>query len=246
MSNYKNSFLIESFESFVLLVFDFKNKIEKSIFFDIKDDEVVKKEKVLKMQNELYLFIKERYSQIYEKNGKIGVEIFNEVAYIMAAFADEIFLSFNWVGKIHWRSNLLEYKLFKTAIAGEKIFEKISDYLSEKSFENSELEIIYMYLLCLGFKGNQHNFQVLNKLKESLYYKIYENNSMVFKKNNVLFEKVFDNVFDQKEVVKFSSLKHWVLLAFSSFIFFLFFSHTVWHYETYRLHRIINISGVDL
>jgi type VI secretion system protein ImpK len=90
--------------------------------------------------------------------GRMGVdsEIVQQrdARYAMAALADDIFLQdIHWAGREVWRNNLLEYRLFRTHIAGERIFEMIDHLLAGRNFRDSDLARIYLLILAMGFKG---------------------------------------------------------------------------------------------
>jgi hypothetical protein len=55
------------------------------------------------------------------RGGEYGVLYYKEAQYVMAALADEIFLTLDWTGRDTWRSDLLETRLFGTYDAGEKV-----------------------------------------------------------------------------------------------------------------------------
>jgi type IV/VI secretion system ImpK/VasF family protein len=240
----KKNFLLDAFEEFYVLIDLLKEKIEKSLIFDLKDDQEIKNLKVANMQNDMYLFIQEKSSKIFQENGKIGEEIFQEVIYCMSAMADEVFLSFDWEGKLYWRNNLLERKLFKTANAGEKIFQKIQSYLNEKSYKDDEIGMIYYEMLSLNFKGNQRSWQDCEKyiqnLKEQLFYKIYQIDSHLSKKDNPLVAQVYENLFLEGSRKEPNPLKIWIFLTSLLIGGYVVLANTIWYSQTYKIFLVFN------
>jgi type VI secretion system protein ImpK len=107
---------------------------------------------------------------------------FREAQYVMAALADDIFLyGLEWRGRETWRENVLEYRLFKTRYAGERIFDNIEAILRNQDRRQEELAPIYILALSLGFKGR---------------YRRPEDRSIIEDYANRLFEFVFDHPAD--------------------------------------------------
>lgn len=83
-----------------------------------------------------------------------AVAQYREAQYVMAALADDIFLyHLEWPGREVYRANILEYRLFKTRSAGERIFENIDSILRSFDRRQAELAPLYILMLSLGFKG---------------------------------------------------------------------------------------------
>jgi len=70
-----------------------------------------------------------------------------EAQYVMAAFADEIFIHLDWEGKRAWTSNLLETALFQTHVAGEAFFDKLDQLLRERDPAQKSLAGVYFAAL---------------------------------------------------------------------------------------------------
>jgi len=62
--------------------------------------------------------------QVMRATGKPTDNYF-EAQYVMAAFADDIFIHLDWEGKRAWTSNLIESTLFQSHVAGELVFDKL-------------------------------------------------------------------------------------------------------------------------
>jgi len=90
--------------------------------------------------------------------GRRGIDFailqYREAQYVMAALADDVFLyDIDWPGHEVWRENILEYRIFGTRFAGERIFENIERILQSRNRREIELAPIYILALSLGFKG---------------------------------------------------------------------------------------------
>lgn len=65
--------------------------------------------------------------------GGYGAGLYREAQYLMAALADEMFLSeLEWQDRDAWQRMLLEHRLFNSSVAGERIFRRIDQVLAER------------------------------------------------------------------------------------------------------------------
>ena len=77
-----------------------------------------------------------------------------DAQYVMAALADEVFLhALEWEGKAAWRDTLIEERLFKTYVAGERFFVRLDELLARDDPSRRSLASIYLMALAAGFKG---------------------------------------------------------------------------------------------
>lgn len=79
-----------------------------------------------------------------------------EIQYALAALIDELLIhEISWAGREAWFQNLVERKLFRTAVAGRRVFQNI-DSLQDRYFGNphqKSMAYLYLMLLHLGFRG---------------------------------------------------------------------------------------------
>ncbi|MDR2158391.1 MAG: DotU family type IV/VI secretion system protein, partial [Holosporaceae bacterium] len=135
-----SSGLREMFGMFCLKVFDGKKNAEQD-----KDNVDYKK-----LHQSISSFLKISL----ESDGNLSfIESAREVVYAMAAVADEIFLNMDWIGKKYWEENMMEQIYFGSQIAGEEIFNRINDLITDKEPTALEKAEIYLKALSLGFKG---------------------------------------------------------------------------------------------
>jgi type IV/VI secretion system ImpK/VasF family protein len=97
-----------------------------------------------------------------------GVQTDNhfEALYIMAAFADEVFINMEWEGQRTWPSNLIESAMFHSHVAGEMFFEKLDRLLAARDPSNKSLAAIYLNILSLGFEGKYRGQPDHGRLRE--------------------------------------------------------------------------------
>lgn len=243
----KKSFLVNAFEDFHKILFDYRKKIiESSIFLN---DDISEHNKIISnIQIEIIDFIKNKSFQIFQETGLIGQKIFEEVAYIIASLSDEIFLSLNWDGRQYWQKNLIERKMFNTANSGEKIFIKIEEILNDNSVESVELAMIYFYCLALGFKGSWRSLpnceERIKDLKDSLYFKIYYKDSKFFKEKVTLFPQVYSALYKENAIKNKISLKIWMLISIVIVVSYFMIVEIMYNYRlAYLLSILCNLIG---
>jgi type VI secretion system protein ImpK len=110
------------------------------------------------------------------RGGEYGLRYYKEAQYVMAALADEIFINLDWPGRDSWRNDLLETRLFGTYNAGDAVFAQLDRLLKAGDRIQTEIAIVYLLALTLGFRGRyaggRHEAKVAD-YRRQLYYTIY-------------------------------------------------------------------------
>ena len=111
------------------------------------------------------------------RGGEYGVLYYREAQYVMAALADEIFLTLDWPGRDYWRNDLLETRLFETYNAGDAFFKRMEKLLKTGDRVQAEIAIVYLLALTFGFRGRYAGGRDEVRIAEyrrQLYYYIYQ------------------------------------------------------------------------
>ena len=111
------------------------------------------------------------------RGGDYGVLYYKEAQYVMAALADEIFLSLDWPGRSAWRNDLLETRLFGSYNAGEAFYKRLDALLHSGDRVQAEVAVVYLLALTLGFRGRYAGNRDSGRIadyKRQLYYYIYQ------------------------------------------------------------------------
>ncbi|MBY6262595.1 hypothetical protein EI613_11820 [Azospirillum sp. 412522] len=99
-------------------------------------------------------FLETQAAQVARTGTELMISQYREAQYAMAALADDLFIhDVEWNGREVWRSALLEQALFRTRLAGERIFDRMEALLASNDRRLSQLAAVYLLLLGLGFKG---------------------------------------------------------------------------------------------
>lgn len=99
-------------------------------------------------------FLETQAAQVARTGTELMISQYREAQYAMAALADDLFIhDVEWNGREVWRSALLEQALFRTRLAGERVFDRMEALLASNDRRLSQLAAVYLLLLGLGFKG---------------------------------------------------------------------------------------------
>ncbi len=174
--------------------------------------------------------------------------IYKELQYLMAGFADEIFLELNWsvAFQKHWSNRLIESKLFDSHVAGELIFNKIDTIISNHEDQNLLIPI-YITVLSLGFYGkyrmdivNHEEPQIITQYKKMLFDLMYHVNKMNIAKDNALFPDSKNYTVINKNIIRNSTFLLWSGILAGILITYSIISYTMWSHQTDIIYAIIN------
>ncbi|GGC47342.1 hypothetical protein GCM10011504_27220 [Siccirubricoccus deserti] len=80
--------------------------------------------------------------------------LLRDAQYVMCALADDMLLYDDACdGRLLWREELLESRMFGTRIAGERFFDRAARIAGLADRDGQELAPVYLLALCLGFRG---------------------------------------------------------------------------------------------
>lgn len=94
--------------------------------------------------------------------------------YATCALVDEVLLlDTGWPGQEAWLDLLLEYRFFRSRVAGQRLFVQLEQFLL--SDDDADLAAIFLWVLKLGFKGRHRGPQGearLNQLRQILLERV--------------------------------------------------------------------------
>jgi type VI secretion system protein ImpK len=82
----------------------------------------------------------------------VSKDVLLEAKFALAAFLDEMVMTSRWPEKHQWASQLLQYEIFQTQVAGVEFFDHLDGVRRRLPLNAHLLEIYYLCLL-LGFQG---------------------------------------------------------------------------------------------
>jgi type VI secretion system protein ImpK len=177
--------------------------------------------------------------QILRAAGKPTDNYF-EAQYVMAVFADDIFINLDWEGKRAWTSNLLETTLFRSHVAGEMFFEKLDRLLRDRDPADRSLAAVYLNALSLGFRGKYYGINDHGKLRRyrhELFAFIFRQPADLVNEAKVAFPDSYVNNVKKEKSQKLMNPRVWVAMLGVVLIAYLAVSHGIWLKLTARIEQ---------
>jgi type VI secretion system protein ImpK len=191
------------------------------------------------IQRTLLSFFKEHRDYIERYGGEFALQYYHEAQYIMVALADEVFLTLNWIGREEWKNSLLEAQLFHTQVAGEKFFENLEAFLKVRESSNSDIGVLYIFALGLGFKGKYQDTDdkgALKHYRDQLQARVMEGSPFAVKGLRKFFPEAYSHTLETREGLTLPTARRWAMILGGIVLAYLIVSYIIW---------ITNIHGID-
>ena len=175
--------------------------------------------------------------------GAYGQTLYAEAQYVMAALADEtLLLRVDWNGRDAWQGRLLETALFGTALAGERVFERLDALLADPGRAHPSLATIYLIALALGFRGRYWrpaDDGQLRVYREALARIITRAVPDAGEVGPRLFEQPYRHTVETGRAVRLPGLRPWLAAVAAVALLFLAGSFVLWRSATADLEQAI-------
>ena len=193
----------------------------------------------LAVRQSLMLVFRRNAVQILRAAGKPTDNYF-EAQYVMAAFADDVFINLDWEGKRAWTSNLLEAALFHSHVAGERFFEKLDRLLRERDPADKSLAAVYLNALSLGFRGkysgvNDHG--KLRRYRNELFAFIFRQPADLVNEGKIAFPESYVHSLRQEKSRKMMNPRVWLAVLGVVLFAYVAVSHGLWMKLTSRIEQ---------
>ena len=174
----------------------------------------------------------------------------DELRYLKAAMADELLLSEPWSGRPFFTSHLVETRLFGSSLAGDKIFDRISQLLGDASSRAQQLAPLYLFAVAIGFQGRFRGPDAddsLIPIRDALYRKIYRREPLLKSDlaeqpafaDRVLSEQAYKSVLSNIEPVRFFRFSQSTLLFIGALLALLILSQILWRWTSSPLRHAL-------
>jgi type VI secretion system protein ImpK len=193
---------------------------------------------LLVWQNLISLF-RRNAVQILRVAGKPNDNYF-EAQYVMAAFADDVFIHLNWEGKRAWTSNLLETALFQSHVAGEVFYDKLDRLLIDRDPADKSLAAVYLSALSLGFRGKYHGLNDHGKLRryrQELFAFVFRQPQDLKGESKIAFPDTYVQNLRLEKRRKLTNPRVWLMVLGFVFVTYLALSHGIWLTLTSRIEH---------
>lgn len=171
-----------------------------------------------------------------------------DAKYLKAALADEILLNTPWVGRECWTAHLLESALFRSNIAGDLVFRRIEQILSEREPSRRDIAKLYLFALALGFQGKYRGANEsdrLNSLREELFQFVYQRQPDFSGRDRVISERAYASTLSHITPRKLPTLSRWTVLFLLGAAALLAISELLWLWQSWPVRQVLE-PGVVL
>lgn len=202
---------------------------------------------------ELLTLLERQALDAARSGGDIGRELYLQAQYAMAALADEIFLHMDWPGRLAWKENLLEAKLFGTHRAGEVVLERIEAVLRGRDPVYAELARVYLMVLALGFegklRGSEEGPALLAAYRRALYRFAFRRDPRVVRGEEPVAPEAYAATVETGPGARLPYLRRWLIGAAVVIVLWIAGGHLVWRHLVAdfepHLDRILTAERAD-
>jgi type VI secretion system protein ImpK len=188
--------------------------------------------------------VMEQQALIAGRRGSDYTGFYRQSEYVMAALADEILLHhLEWAGKEAWNNHLIEYRLFKTRIAGEEFFNRLDRLLQTPDPMYKDVATVYLLCIMLGFRGKYWSNNDGGKIdfyRRQLFIFIFHGQPELHKETKKLFPEAYLHTVEEGAGRKVPQVKIWYFLLVALMIVYLLISRSIWINSTAETEGIVS------
>ena len=155
---------------------------------------------------------------------------FHEIQYVMAAMADEVFLSIEWIGKEYWSTHLLEERHFGTHDAGTRFFDNLDGLLQHRDATRADVLAVYLLAVSLGFKGKHRSVASAPQIahyRNQAYVTLFQR-SPALPESTPLFPQAYAHTLDGQTPSWLPQLRPWLLSLVGVAALYILVAHLIW------------------
>lgn len=168
-----------------------------------------------------------------------------DARYLKAALADEILLNTDWIGRDRWTDHLLEASLFRTSFAGDRIFEKIDELLSNREPALRPIAALYLFALALGFQGRFRGAPASERFagyRAELFQFVYQRQADLSGRDRVLSERAYASTLSHISPRKMPTLSRWSVIFLFGVLGLLAISEMLWLWQSWPVREVLQVG----
>ncbi len=176
------------------------------------------------------------------ESSRFELENVADARYLKAALADEILLHTSWLGREHWTEHLLESTLFRSNIAGDRVFSRIEEILTDREPSRRNIARLYLFALALGFQGKFRGSADVERLRgyrEELFQFVYQRSADFSGRDRVVSERAYASTLSHIAPRKLPTLSRWSVLFLLSIASLLAISELLWLWQTWPVRQML-------
>ena len=165
-----------------------------------------------------------------------------DARYLKAALADEILLNTPWVGREYWTAHLRESALFRTNIAGDLVFRRIEQMLSDREPSRRDMARLYLFALALGFQGKYRGSGEIDRLRsfrEELFQFVYQRQPDFSGRDRVVSERAYASTLSHIAPRKLPTLSRWTVMFLLAAVALLAISEILWLWQSWPVRQVL-------
>lgn len=186
--------------------------------------------------------VMEQQSTLAGRRGADYTGLYRQAEYVMAALADEILLHhLEWGGKEAWNKHLIEYRLFKSRIAGDEFFGRLDSLLQTPDPMYKDLATVYLLAIMMGFRGrywSKHDTEKIDYYRRQLFVFIFHGQPELTKETKKLFPETYLHTVEEAPGRKVPQVKIWYVLLALLIVGYIFISRSIWVNSTTALGEL--------
>lgn len=238
------SLIVSCFEDFYAQVLKNKQLVASKPWEREEDKEISTPNAVATyILSNLQTFIEEQTIEVLEEGSGFSDTYYAAAQFIMVSLADEIFLSLEWPGKQYWESNLLEQRFYNTHSGGQVFFDKLDLLLKNKDPVQTDLGVLYLNALALGFQGKYRHSSdeaALASYRKRLFVFINRRDPYLFRQKIYLFPDAYAHTLEGNSIKELPTLRNWYLVLLGLGFTYLLTSYIMWYSATADIFRVLN------
>lgn len=173
---------------------------------------------------------------------RFELESIADARYLKAALADEMLLNMQWIGRERWTDHLLEASMFRTSVAGERVFERIEEILSSREPSLRALAGIYLSALALGFQGKFRGLEDRGRFdsyRAELFQFVYQRRPDISGRDRVLSERAYSSTLSHIEPRKMPTMSRWSMVFLVAVVGVLAVSEILWLWQSWSVRTAL-------
>ncbi len=170
-----------------------------------------------------------------------------DARYLKAVLADEILLNTSWAGRERWSAHLLESTLFRTNVAGDLVFGRIEQLLSDREPSRRNVARLYLFALAMGFQGRFRGADAearLRSYREELYEFVYQRRADLGGRDRVLAQAAYANTLSHVAPRKLPTVSRWAVIFLLSLASLLAVSEILWLWQSWPVRGVLHADTV--
>ncbi|CAB3749324.1 DotU family type IV/VI secretion system protein [Paraburkholderia humisilvae] len=200
------------------------------------------------MNRHLLNLIELQTLQARRDSTRYDTESLMDARYLKAVLADEILLNTPWPGRETWTGCLLESTLFRTNVAGDLVFQRIEQVLSEREPSRRAVARLYLFALAMGFQGRFRGTDAaaqLRSYRDELYEFVYQRRADLMSRDRTVAPAAYANTLSHIAPRKLPTLSRWSVIVLLAFVSLLAVSELLWLWQSWPVREALRPDALS-